>query len=93
VRWETSAAKGSIKAGAPKDTPARSGLDMHFRIAAERVRVEWLKERVERRKWGENALSYPHIYVELPRITILRNSVNKYSWDSSPIHHCHLRFD
>jgi hypothetical protein len=33
-----------------KDAPARSGLDMHFRIAAERVTVECLKERVERRK-------------------------------------------
>jgi hypothetical protein len=33
-----------------KDTPARSGLDMHFRTAAERVMVECLKERVERRK-------------------------------------------
>jgi hypothetical protein len=33
-----------------KDAPARSGLDMHFRTAAERVTVECLKERVERRK-------------------------------------------
>jgi hypothetical protein len=39
----------------PKDTQARSGLDMHFRTAAERVTVEWVKERVECRNWGEDA--------------------------------------
>ena len=45
--------------GQPKDTPARSRLDMHFRRAAERVTVEWLKERMERRKWGEDAPPIP----------------------------------
>jgi hypothetical protein len=43
----------------PKDTPARSKLDMHFRTTAERVAVEWLKERMERRKWGEDAPPIP----------------------------------
>jgi hypothetical protein len=33
----------------PKDTPARSGLDMNVWTAAERVMVELLKERVKRR--------------------------------------------
>jgi len=37
-------------------------LDMHFRTAAERVTVEWLKERVERRKRGADA---PHIPTHL----------------------------
>ena len=32
---------------------------MHFWTAAERVTVEWLKERVERRKWGEDAPPTP----------------------------------
>ena len=35
-----------------------SPLDMRFRTAAERVTVEWLKERVERRRAGADA---PHI--------------------------------
>jgi hypothetical protein len=43
----------------PKDTPARSRLDMHFRTTAERVPVEWLKERMERRKWVEDAPPIP----------------------------------
>ena len=34
-------------------------LDMHFRTAAERVTVDWLKERVERRKQGEDAPPIP----------------------------------
>jgi hypothetical protein len=32
---------------------------MHFRTAAERVTVEWLKERVERRKQGAEAPPIP----------------------------------
>jgi hypothetical protein len=34
-------------------------LDRGFRIAAERVEVAWLKERVERRKQGADALPIP----------------------------------
>jgi len=36
-----------------------SSLDMRFRTAAERVTVEWLKERVERRKQGAEAPPIP----------------------------------
>ena len=36
-----------------------SPLDMRFRTAAERVTVEWLKERVERSKRGAEAPSIP----------------------------------
>jgi transposase InsO family protein len=43
----------------PKDSPSRSGLDMHFWTAAEHVTVEWLKARLERRKWGEDAPPIP----------------------------------
>jgi hypothetical protein len=32
---------------------------MHFRTTAERVTVEWLKERMKRRKWGEGAPPIP----------------------------------
>ena len=34
--------------------------DMYFRIAAERVEVAWLKERVERRKRGAHSPALPH---------------------------------
>jgi hypothetical protein len=34
-------------------------LDMHFRTAAERMTVKWLKERVERRKQGAEAPPIP----------------------------------
>jgi hypothetical protein len=34
-------------------------LDMPFRTAAERVTVEWLKERVERRRTGADAPPIP----------------------------------
>jgi hypothetical protein len=34
-------------------------LDMNSRTAAERVRVKWLKERVERRRWGAEAPPIP----------------------------------
>jgi hypothetical protein len=34
-------------------------LDMRFRIATERVTVVWLKERVEHRKLGAEALPIP----------------------------------
>ena len=34
-------------------------LDMNSRTAAERVTVEWLKERVERRRWGAEAPPIP----------------------------------
>jgi hypothetical protein len=34
-------------------------LDMHFRTAAERVTVEWLKERVKRYKEGAEAPPIP----------------------------------
>jgi hypothetical protein len=34
-------------------------LDMNSRTAAERVPVEWLKERVKRRRWGEDAPPIP----------------------------------
>jgi len=36
-----------------------TSLDMRFRTAAERVTVEWLKERVERRKRGAEAPPIP----------------------------------
>ena len=36
-----------------------SKLDMRFRTAAERVMVEWLKERVARRKRGASAPPVP----------------------------------
>jgi hypothetical protein len=58
-------------------------LDMSSRTAAERVTMEWLKERAECRKRGAKAppkgssqrlLPYPHIYAELPRIHIPRRS-------------------
>ena len=42
-----------------KDTPDRSGLDMHFWSAAERVTVEWLKEQVKRGKKGAEAPPIP----------------------------------
>ena len=34
-------------------------FDMHFRAAAERMTVKWLKERVERRKQGAEAPPIP----------------------------------
>jgi hypothetical protein len=37
-----------------------SSLDMRFRIAAERVMVEWLKERVQRRREGLGSPPMPH---------------------------------
>ena len=37
-----------------------SSLDMHFRTAAERVEVAWLKERVERRKRGVDSPTLPY---------------------------------
>jgi hypothetical protein len=36
-----------------------SSIDMRFRIAAERVEVAWLKERVERRKRGADSTTLP----------------------------------
>jgi hypothetical protein len=36
-----------------------TSLDMRFRTAAERVTVEWLRERVERRKRGAEAPPIP----------------------------------
>ena len=57
-----------------KDSPARSGLDRHFRSAAERVRVECLRERVKRRKGAWIRLLYPHISAELPRTENRRRS-------------------
>jgi hypothetical protein len=36
-----------------------SNLDMHFRNAAERVQVEWLKERIERRRRGAGSAPIP----------------------------------
>ena len=41
-------------------------LETNARTAAERLRVDWLKERVESSKQGtEKRLPYPHIYYEL----------------------------
>jgi hypothetical protein len=37
-----------------------SSLDMHFRTAAERVEVAWLKERLARRKKGADAPTIPY---------------------------------
>jgi hypothetical protein len=42
-------------------------LDMEARTAAEWVQVEWLRERVERRKRGAGPPPYPGTCVELPR--------------------------
>jgi hypothetical protein len=36
-----------------------SRLDMHFRTAAERIEIAWLKDRVERRKRGADAPPIP----------------------------------
>ena len=36
-----------------------SSLDMRFRNAAERVQVEWLKERIERRRRGAGSAPTP----------------------------------
>jgi hypothetical protein len=36
-----------------------SSLDMHFRTAAEWLMVDWLKKRVESRRWGEDAPPIP----------------------------------
>jgi hypothetical protein len=37
-----------------------SKLDMHLRVAAERVEVAWLKERMERRKRGAPSPALPY---------------------------------
>ena len=37
-----------------------SSLDMRFRTAAERVKVGWLKERIEHRRKGPHAPPIPH---------------------------------
>jgi hypothetical protein len=42
-----------------QDLDDLTSLDMRFRTAAERVTVEWLRERVERRKRGVEAPPIP----------------------------------
>jgi len=43
-----------------KHIDALSRVDMHFRTAAERVEVAWLKDHVERRKRGADSPTFPY---------------------------------